>query len=88
MGQRLRAFARLIHGDMTGMLSLNTARALRQVGLVWKPAEFDFFAVPDRDLDERVFVISDMPAAVGNIQGTPMFRGTGGNLPPAFCASR
>jgi len=54
------------------MLSLNTARALRQAGLVWKPAEFDFFAVPDRGLDERVFVISEMPAAMGQIQGTPM----------------
>jgi hypothetical protein len=53
------------------MLSLKTARALRQAGLAWKPAEFDFFAVPDRGLDERVFVISDMPAAVGQILGTP-----------------
>ena len=54
------------------MLSLKTARALRQAGLDWKPAEFDFFAVPDRGLDERVFVISEMPAAVGQIQGMPM----------------
>jgi hypothetical protein len=54
------------------MLSLKTARALRQAGLDWKPAEFDFFAVPDRGLDERVFVISEMPAAVGQMQGTPM----------------
>ena len=54
------------------MLSINTARALRQAGLAWKPAEFDFFAVPDRGLDERVFVISEMPAAVGQMQGTPM----------------
>jgi len=54
------------------MLSLTTARALRQAGLAWKPAEFDFFAVPDRGMDERLFVISEMPAAVGQIQGTPM----------------
>ena len=54
------------------MLSLITARALRQAGLVWKPAEFDFFAIPDRGLDERRFVISEMPAAVGQIQGLPM----------------
>ena len=54
------------------MLSLNTARALRQAGLAWHPAEFDFFAVPDRGMDERRFVISEMPAAVGQIQGTPM----------------
>ena len=54
------------------MLSLKTARALKQAGLAWQPAEFDFFAVPDRGLDERVFVISEMPAAVGEIQGTTM----------------
>jgi hypothetical protein len=54
------------------VLSLNTARALRQAGLAWKPAEFDFFAVPDRGLDERRFVISEMPAAVGQIQGMSM----------------
>jgi hypothetical protein len=54
------------------MLSLNTAQALRQAGLDWKPAEFDFFTVPDRGLDERVFVISEMPAAMGQMQGTPM----------------
>jgi hypothetical protein len=54
------------------MVSINTARALRQAGLTWQPAEFDFFAVPDRGLDDRIFVISDMPAAVGQMQGTPM----------------
>ena len=54
------------------MLSLRTARTLRQAGLTWKPAEFDFFAIPDRGLDERLFVISEMPAAVGQIQGLPM----------------
>lgn len=54
------------------MLSLKTAKTLRQAGLTWKPAEFDFFAIPDRGLDEHVFVISEMPAAVGQFQGTPM----------------
>jgi len=54
------------------MLSLATARALRLAGLAWKPAEFDMFAIPDRGLDERIFVISEMPAAVGQIQGTPI----------------
>jgi hypothetical protein len=54
------------------MLSLLTARALKQAGLAWKPAEFDFFSIPDRGLDERVFVISSMPAAIGQIQGQPM----------------
>ena len=49
---------------MTLMLSIETARALRAAGLVWEPAEFDTFIIPDRDLDERQFVINEMPAHV------------------------
>ena len=54
------------------MLSVRTARALREAGLLWEPAEFDFFAVPERDLDERVFVINEMPAAVALLHGEPI----------------
>lgn len=42
------------------MLSLELARALREAGLVWEPRPGDAFAVPDRDLDDQVFVLSDM----------------------------
>ena len=42
------------------MLSLELARALRDAGLRWDPRAGDAFAVPDRDLDEHVFVLSDM----------------------------
>ena len=42
------------------MLSLELALALRDAGVVWDPAVGDAFAVPDRDLDEQVFVLSDM----------------------------
>jgi hypothetical protein len=51
------------------MISLETARKLKQAGLVWKPALFDFFAIPDRDLDDRVFVIADMPVMIENLFG-------------------
>jgi hypothetical protein len=57
---------------MTPRLSIQTGRALRQAGLVWEPKEFDFFAVPDREMDERVFVISGMPAAVALLHGEPI----------------
>src|SRR5438552_13779801 len=57
---------------MTPRLSIQTARALRQAGLVWEPREFDFFAVPDREMDERVFVIAGMPAAVALLHGEPI----------------
>ena len=42
------------------MLSLELALALRDAGLRWEPCAGDAFAVPDRDLDDEVFVLSDM----------------------------
>lgn len=42
------------------MLSLGTARALRDAGLQWTPARGDSFVIPDRDMDSEVFVLSDM----------------------------
>jgi hypothetical protein len=42
------------------VLSLELAIALRDAGVVWHPAVGDSFAVPDRDMDEQVFVLSDM----------------------------
>lgn len=46
------------------MLSLDTAKKLKQAGLQWTPALHDFFFVPYQDLDERVFVISDMSVII------------------------
>jgi hypothetical protein len=46
------------------MLSLSTASKLKQAGLQWQPAEHDAFFIPFHDLDERVFVISDMSVIV------------------------
>jgi hypothetical protein len=54
------------------MLSLATARALSQAGLLWRPAPFDFFSVPDRGMDDRIFVLADMPAALMTLHGEPM----------------
>ena len=34
--------------------------ALRDAGVVWHPAVGDAFVVPDREMDEEVFVLSDM----------------------------
>jgi hypothetical protein len=36
------------------------AAQLRAAGLAWKPAPADRFAIPDRDLDDEVFVLSHM----------------------------
>lgn len=42
------------------MLSIQLAKDLRSAGLAWKPALFDFFHIPDRNLDEHRFVIADL----------------------------
>lgn len=53
------------------MLSLPAAKKLKEAGLRWEPALHDFFAVPDRGLDNRVFVISDVFANVEKLRGHP-----------------
>jgi hypothetical protein len=42
------------------VLSRELARALRDAGVRWEPRPGDAFVIPDRDLDEHVFVLSDM----------------------------
>jgi hypothetical protein len=42
------------------VLSLELARALRDAGVRWEPRPGDTFVIPDRELDEHVFVLSDM----------------------------
>ena len=51
------------------MISLQLARQLKDAGLQWQPAKNDFFVIPDRGLDEHVFVISDMLATLETLQG-------------------
>jgi len=60
------------------MLSLSLARQLKEAGLAWIPAEHDFFAIPDRGLEEKVFVISDMTVYLELLQGRRVatFHGT------------
>jgi hypothetical protein len=42
------------------MISIELARRLRDGGLRWSPGRGDRFVVVDRDMDEDVFVLSDM----------------------------
>lgn len=46
------------------MISVPTARKLKEAGLNWLPSMHDFFAVPERGLDHLIFVISDMTITV------------------------
>jgi len=51
------------------MLLLSTAQKLKESGLTWKPALHDFFAIPDRGFDDKVFVISDTFVNVELLRG-------------------
>ena len=53
------------------MISLALAVELKQAGLVWRTKTHDFFAIPDHDMDERVFVLADMVAFTELVQGWP-----------------
>ena len=53
------------------MIPLALAMKLKQAGLVWRTSTHDFFAIPDHDMDERVFVLADMVAFTELVQGWP-----------------
>lgn len=60
------------------MIPLTLAKQLKEAGLVWQTAIHDFFAIPDRGMDDRVFVISDMMVTMELLRGWPAltFHGT------------
>jgi hypothetical protein len=46
------------------VIDVQLAQRLKGAGLAWKPALGDRFAIPDRDLDDEVFVLSNMTIEV------------------------
>ena len=60
------------------MLTIGTAQELRDAGLEWTPATLDFFFIPLPDLENQIFVISDMTILSEQLQGQPAltFHGT------------
>lgn len=49
------------------MIPVRLAQQLKTAGLPWKPAPGDRFAIPDRDLDEDTFVLSNMTIQVHDL---------------------
>jgi hypothetical protein len=49
------------------MITRELALALARRGLPWSPASGDRFYVPDRDLDDEVFVVSGMSIEVSDL---------------------
>ena len=60
------------------MIPITLAQQLKAAGLVWRTNNYDFFAIPERGLDDRVFVLADMMAYTELVQGWPVvaFHGT------------
>jgi hypothetical protein len=54
------------------MIDLELARDLKRAGLGWQPGLMDVFAVPERGMDERRFVISDLMVNIEELFGTPV----------------
>ena len=51
------------------MISLDLARRLHDAGLTWTPGNGDRFWVPDRELDDTIFTVSDMVVEVRDQPG-------------------
>ncbi len=60
------------------VIRLDLAIRLRDAGVTWEPATGDHFAIPDRDLDDETFVLSDMIVGIHELpRGTVIgFNGT------------
>jgi hypothetical protein len=46
------------------VISSELAQRLKHAGLQWRPAERDFFMMPDHGLEGQIFVVSALPALV------------------------
>jgi hypothetical protein len=57
---------------MAELISLPLAQELKEAGLVWPADLYDFFAIPDRDMDDRVFVVSDVMTQLELLRGWPV----------------
>jgi hypothetical protein len=54
------------------MIPLDLASELKAAGLGWIPTQLDTFGIPDRNLDDKTFVISDMLVTSDVLGGLPI----------------
>jgi len=59
------------------VITLELAQRLKDSGLVWTPTSGDRFAIPDRDLDGLVFVVSEMTIETQQVYGGSVVKFTG-----------
>jgi hypothetical protein len=55
------------------VISLELARRLHDAGLAWLPRNGDRFWLPERELDQEVFTVSDMVVEVRDLPGGRVF---------------
>ena len=60
------------------MITLDLARQLKTAGLRWQSNIHDFFAIPDRGMDDKLFVLTDVMSQMETLKGWPAvtFHGT------------
>lgn len=60
------------------MVSIKLAQQLKEAGLVWQATTHDFFAIPERGMDDQIFVVTDVMAYLEMLKGWPVvtFHGT------------
>jgi hypothetical protein len=63
---------------MGQVIGLELAHRLKDAGIRWEPSPGDHFHVPDRDLDETVFVVSDMVVEVLELPSRKRYFGFNG----------
>ncbi|MGA9345920.1 MAG: pilus assembly protein CpaE [Nocardioidaceae bacterium] len=49
------------------MISVELAQRLQDAGVAWTPSAGDRFMIPNRDLDDQVFAVSDMVVEVHDL---------------------
>jgi len=54
------------------MVSLALAQQLKEAGLVWEAQTHDFFVIPERGMDEQIFVVTDVMAHLELLKGWPV----------------
>ncbi len=59
------------------MISVELAGRLRTAGLTWTPAPGDRFVIADRDMDDEVFVVSELTIDVHDAPTGRLFRFNG-----------
>ena len=59
------------------MISFDLARRLEAAGVIWIPRNGDRFVVPDSDLDDALFLVSDMVVEVQDLSSGRLLKFNG-----------